>query len=251
MDKYRVINDIKKSIQDLDEVEKNSTMIDLCRIQKEIEEIEKMQIEQVRTKIIQSANMYGIRKEIYEEQINDIVKKYKKSIEEVRNIYNCFYLNIVKMKQEAINNQKIAIANIITIINRIEKDNSNYETNQETIKLCAKKKLDYGVIIDECDERIEWSIKEIELCKESIKLTNENKMLIVKENIFSKIRKKIINILKGKTEFKNFLMQYERDTITKFKEKNSNIVANITLTLAGIIKQIKKANQQIKTNSLG
>lgn len=58
----------------------------------------------------------------------------------------------------AMDNSKIAIANIVILTGRLRDE----ELSDEEIKIqnniiaCAQKKLNYAVIIDECKARIKW-----------------------------------------------------------------------------------------------
>ena len=135
--------------------------------------------------------------------------------------------------QNAINNQKIAIANIVTLTEKLQKEkltDEEIQKIQNTIIACAQKKLNYAVIVDECKARIKWCIENVQ---------------IYEDNIFTKIKRIIFNKISGKSKFKRFLENYENEYIKDIKFKNSSKVLDVIYTLKGIMKQMEEVKEQI------
>ena len=150
--------------------------------------------------------------------------------------------------QNAMNNQKIAIANIVTLTKRLQKEKNTDEEIQKmqnTILACAQKKLNYAVIIDECKARIKWCIENAQADINEVFVNNIYQLQIYEDNIFTKIKRIIFNKISGKSKFKRFLENYENEYIKDIKSKNSSKVLDVISTLKGIMKQMEEVKEQI------
>lgn len=150
--------------------------------------------------------------------------------------------------QNAINNQKIAIANIVTLTEKLQKEkltDEEIQKIQNTIIACAQKKLNYAVIVDECKARIKWCIENVQADINEVFMNNIYKLQIYEDNIFTKIKRIIFNKISGKSKFKRFLENYENEYIKDIKFKNSSKVLDVIYTLKGIMKQMEEVKEQI------
>lgn len=150
--------------------------------------------------------------------------------------------------QNAMNNQKIAIANIVTLTEKLQEKPNNDEEIQEIknmIMACAQKKLDYAVMIDECKARMKWCIENVQTDINEVFINNIYQLQIYEDDIFTKIKRMIFNKISGKSKFKRFLENYENEYIKDIKIKNTSKILDVISILKGIMKQMEKVKEQI------
>ena len=248
MDKNQIFQSLNENICNLETIENEISMVELAIYQKSIEEIKDRKLNEVREFFRQQAILYNQNSEKYQFEINKNIEKIKEQIEKLISVYDNLYLNTFKIMQSAINNQKIAIANIVTLsegLNKEEITDKEAKNLRKTILACAQKKLNYSIIIEECKARIKWCIDSVQNDINEIFINNMHQLQIYKENIFSKIRRMIYNKISGKSRYKKFLRNYENEYMKDIKLKNKLRILELSSTLKGIIIQMKKVKKQI------
>ena len=248
MDEIEIFEKLNENMQNLENVENEISMLQLAIYQKNIEKLKECKMNEIREFFEQQSKFYNQKSEKYEYEIEKNINKYKEQLEELINVYDNLYVNIFKIMQNAMNNQKIAIANIVTLTERLQKEKNTDEEIQKmqnTILACAQKKLNYAVIIDECKARIKWCIENVQADINEVFINNIYQLQIYEDNIFTKIKRIIFNKISGKSKFKRFLENYENEFIKDIKAKNTSKVLDIVSTLNGIMKQMEKVKEQI------
>lgn len=248
MDEIEIFEKLNENMQNLENVENEISMLQLAIYQKNIEKLKECKMNEIREFFEQQSKFYNQKSEKYEYEIEKNINKYKEQLEKLINVYDNLYVNIFKIMQNAMNNQKIAIANIVTLTERLQKEKNTDEEIQKmqnTILACAQKKLNYAVIIDECKARIKWCIENVQSDINEVFINNIYQLQIYEDNIFAKIKRIIFNKISGKSKFKRFLENYENEYIKDIKAKNSSKVIDIVSTLNGIMKQMEKVKEQI------
>lgn len=248
MDEIEIFEKLNENMQNLENVENEISMLQLAIYQKKIEKLKECKINEIREFFEQQSKFYNQKSEKYEYEIEKNINNYKEQLEKLINVYDNLYVNIFKIMQNAINNQKIAIANIVTLTERLQKEKNTDEEIQKmqnTMIACAQKKLNYAVIIDECKARIKWCIENVQVDINEVFINNIYQLQIYENNIFTKIKRIIFNKISGKSKFKRFLENYENEYIKDIKAKNSLKVLDIVSTLNGIMKQMEKVKEQI------
>lgn len=248
MDKISILEKLNENMQDLDNIENEISMLQLAMYQKNIEKLKDCKINEIREFFEQKSKFYNQKSEKYESEIEKNIKKYKEQLEKLINVYDNLYIYVFKIMQNAINNQKIAIANIVTLKEKIRKEENDEEKIQNTEKIiiaCAQKKLNYSVIIDECKARIMWCIENVQADINEIFKNNIYQLEVYENNIFAKMKRMISNKISGKSKFKRFLENYENEYIKDIKTKNDLRILDIISTLKGIMKQMEKVKSQI------
>lgn len=248
MDEVKLIEKLNENIQDLESVENEIAMLQLAIYQKNVEKLKEDKMNEIKEFFNQQMRIYNQKNEKYREDIDDNINKYEEQIDRLIKAYDNLYINIFKIMESAINNQKIAIANIVTLREKLNKEEINdmeLQNIKNIIVACAQKKLNYAVIIDECKARIEWCIKNVQIDINEIFINNINQLQIYEENIFIKIRKKIFNRILGKRKFQRFIENYEHECIKDIEKRNNSRIFDVFLTLRGITKQMKDVKEQI------
>ena len=248
MEENQIFERLNENMQNLEIIENEISMIALAIYQKKIEKLKEQKLNEVREVFEQQSRYYSQKSEKHQFEINKNIEKYKGEIEKLINAYDNLYINTFKIMQSAINNQKIAMANIVTLKERLNKKEITDEEAQNihnTIIACAQKKLNYAVIIDECKARIKWCIESVQKDINEIFVNNIYQLQIYKENIVNKLRRIIFNKISGKSKYKRFLENYEIEYMKDINLKNNSKILNVTSTLRGIIKQMEDVKKQI------
>lgn len=248
MEKNQIFEKLNENIKTLDNIENEISMVQLAIYQKKTYKLVELKLNEIRELFEQQAIFYNQKSKKYDLQINKIIEHYTIEINKLVNIYDNLYINVFKMMQNAINNQKIAIANIATLSERLDKEGIMDEEKQKTkntIIACAQKKLNYGIIVDECKERIKWCIENVQIDINQIFVNNVNQLKIYKDNIFEKVKRMIINKIHGGNNYKKFLENYKIKYLKDIELKNKLKILELTSILKGITKQVEKTKEQI------
>lgn len=248
MEKNQIFEKLNENLYDLENVENEISMVELAIYQKSIEELENLKLKELREFFEQQARFYNQKSEKYKDEIDKNIEKYKSQIEKLVNVYDNLHVKVFKIMQNAMDNQKIAIANIVTLTGRLQDEELSDEEIkriQNNIIACAQKKLNYAVIIDECKARIKWCIENVQKDINEVFKNNIYQLQIYEDNIFTKIRRMIFNKISGRSKFKRFLQNYENEYIKDIKSKNNLKVLDVVSTLRGIMKQMEEVKKQI------
>ena len=248
MEKNQIFEKLNENLYDLDDIENEISMIELAIYQKSLEELKDTKTKELRDFFEQKARFYNQKIEKYNYEINNNIEKYQIEIDKIINTYNDLYVNVFKIMESAINNQKIAMANIVTLTERIQKGDlkdEEIEKIRNTIIACAEKKLNYAVIIDECKARIKWCIEDALNTINGIFQNNIYQLQIYDENIVNKIKRNLFNIIFGKSNYKKFIENYEFKYLKNIRQKNNSKILDITSTIKGIKKQMEETKKQI------
>ena len=248
MDEIQIFEKLKENMQNLENVENEISMLQLAIYQKSIEKLKDCKMNEIREFFEQQSRFYNQKSEKYEYEIEKNINKYKEQLEKLINAYDNVYVNVFRIMQNAVDNQKIALANIVTLTEKLQKEKLTNEETQKiknTIIACAQKKLNYAVIIEECKARIKWCIENVQADINEVFINNIYQLQIYEDNIFTKIKRIIFNKISGKSKFKLFLGNYENEYIKDIKSKNSFRVLDVMSTLKGIMKQMEEVKKQI------
>ena len=248
MDEIQILEKLNENMQNLENVENEISMLQLAIYQKNTEKLKECKLNEIRGFFEQQSRFYNQKSEKYEVEIEKNINKYKEQLEKLIYVYDNLYINIFKIMQNAMNNQKIAIANIVTLTEKLKEKTHNDEEIQEIknmIMACAQKKLDYAVMIEECKARMKWCIENVQTDINEVFINNIYQLQIYEDNVFTKIKRIIFNKISGKSKFKRFLENYENEYIKDIKTKNTSKILDVISILKGIMKQMEKVKEQI------
>lgn len=248
MEKVQLFEKLNENIQNLEDIENEISMLQLATYQKNIEKLKECKIDEIKELFEQNSRFYNQKSERYRIEIEKNINDYKEQLENLINVYDNLYVNTFRIMQNAINNQKITMANIVILTERLQKGNLTEEEIQKTknnVIACAQKKLNYAVIIDECKARINWCIENVQIDINEVFKNNIYQLQIYEENIFTKIRKLISNKISGRNKFRKFLEDYKNEDIKNLRIKNALKVLDVVSVLKGVIRQMEEVKEQI------
>lgn len=248
MEENNVLENLNENLKSLNDVENEIAMVELAIFQKNIENIKNNKLNEVRQLFEQKARLYNQKSENCKDKIESNIEKYKVQIEKIIELYENLYVTIFGIMQNAVNNQKIAIGNIVSLTQQLknkELNDMDKEKIQETIIALAQKKINYSVIVEECKARIKWCIQISEDDLNEIFENNINQLQKRNESILIKIKTKLFNLLNGKKEYKNFVENYESKYLSKIKQKNNYKILEVVAYTKAINKQMIETKKQI------
>lgn len=224
-----------EALRKLNEIESSRIVLSLAIYDKKLQEIKTRKLDNIRSSL--EAKIYYLPKKIKDEkekQIDEIINQYEEAIDDILSAYNTQNIKIQKYLQESEIAQKYTISEIIKIYKdfKSKKDTLDDFQKQEIIKK-VQTKLNYDVIIDECEARIE-------LCL-------DNAVNTLEEN-FEDISKEIKTIEKESFIFRVFRLI--KSFISK-KENTDNIIEGTKEKLSIIRENIQKRMNEIKYEIVG
>ena len=250
MDKIKILKELDENVKNMEKINDELSMLNFAIYQKGAEKLKEEKIQNIKNFFNNEAKRYSLNSDKFKDEIQLNVNKYEEQINKLINAYDDMYLNVFKIMQGAINNQKIAIANIVTEIDKRDnnEDIDKAENINNIIIACAQKKLNYAVIIDECYARLNWCVDELQKDLNEIFINNTVQLQVYNENAVVKLRNIIVNKIFGKGKYKKFLLNYENEYLTHIKEKNNLKIMNIVATSIGVSKQMENVTEQILQN---
>lgn len=250
MDKIQILKELDENVKNMEKINDELSMLNFAIYQKGTEKLKEEKIQNIKNFFNNEAKKYSLNSDKFKDEIQLNVNKYEEQINKLITAYDDMYLNVFKIMQGAINNQKIAIANIVTEIDKRDnnEDIDKAENINNIIIACVQKKLNYAVIIDECYARLNWCVDELQKDLNEIFINNTVQLQAYNENVVVKLRNIIVNKIFGKGKYKKFLLNYENEYLTHIKEKNKLKIMNIVATSIGVSKQMENVTEQILQN---
>ena len=250
MEENEVFDNIMKNLKELDIVEKDISMVRLAIYQKKIEKIKYAKIDEINNYFENESLYYHQKSNDFEQEIDKNVQKYKEQIDKLINVYDKLYVRAFRKMENSINNQKIAIANIITLSKKMKQEGISNEDKQnyrKTITACAQRKLNYSVIIDECKARLNWCVDNIQKDLDEVFVNKSTQLDLYNENAFTRFKEQLLNRLFGKKRFKRVLEEYETEYIKTIKNKNNSKVLGVIIVIEAVEKQFEDVKVQISS----
>lgn len=248
MDKKEIYEKICDNLKEIDETEKELCMAEFAIYEKNIEEAKTKKIKELDDFFKSQAEFYGQDISKFEKEITFNKEQYEKNIEKIVTAYDNLYVNVFRNMQIAMSNQKIAVGNIINLINQRDGKDSNDEERrsiEKVITACAKKKLNYSVIVDECLERSKWCAENVEIDINDVFKNDFYGLEKYKENIFTKIRRIFFNKFSGKKKYRELIENYRKESLEKINKRIESKTLDVYASLKGIMKQIEQTKKEI------
>lgn len=276
---------ILQDIKDISDVEVQKSQILLAIFLRKMDEKVESSIEELRKGLKYQVEFYGRKAEEYNDKIESIVNKYTTEITKVTDEYENLYVNVELELQEAVSNQKVAVANLKKIADTKEKflNSAKYQEYLETklelktqldncvqkvefdrisnlldnlvnpidlynkkMNACVKKYYDYNKIVEQCEKKKLECIDSIDAnLDEVINSAIERALVNVKPSPFDFIRK-IINLFSGKTKLEKEVLEKMENKIQVLSEQNNTRIENIENSTVEFVSNILSVKNTIK-----
>lgn len=236
-----------EALRKLNEIESSRIILSLAIYDKKIKEIKKRKLDNIRNSL--ESKIYNLPKKVKEEkliQIDEIMKEYEDVIDDIISAYNTQTLKIQKYLQESEVAQKYTISEIIKLYKDLKSNNENLTDDQkrEIIKK-VQTKLNYDVIIDECEARIELCIDNaVNTLEDNFKETTNEITIVQKDNFISKFLK-FIKTLISKNENMDNIFTSSKEKLNIIRDNITKRMDEIKCEIVGFDIQMQKVKAQI------
>lgn len=236
-----------EALRKLNEIESSRIILSLAIYDKKIKEIKKRKLDNIRNSL--ESKIYNLPKKVKEEkliQIDEIMKEYEDVIDDIISAYNTQTLKIQKYLQESEVAQKYTISEIIKLYKDLKSNNENLTDDQkrEIIKK-VQTKLNYDVIIDECESRIELCIDNaVNTLEDNFKETTNEITIVQKDNFISKFLKFIKTII-SKNENMDNIFTSSKEKLNIIRDNITKRMNEIKCEIVGFDIQMQKVKVQI------
>ncbi len=206
----------------------------------------------------EQAEFYDQNLERYEEICDQILIKYKKQLSQIIEKYNGFYINLLLELQEAQCNQKIAITNLKKSFDSKQEISSQTkakileEWNQK-MTACREKKLNYDVIIEECEKEIEECSSNMQKKMDALFSDKLSQISLKEKKSSGSFWRKIKNKFTGAKKFNTYVIEPICVELEIMDNKLPDILNNIkedTIYFVAKIKQAKEEANKIFQNTI-
>lgn len=236
-----------EALRKLNEIESSRIILSLAIYDKKIKEIKKRKLDNIRNSL--ESKIYNLPKKVKEEkliQIDEIMKEYEDVIDDIISAYNTQTLKIQKYLQESEVAQKYTISEIIKLYKDLKSNNEKLTDDQkrEIIKK-VQTKLNYDVIIDECEARIELCIDNaVNTLEDNFKETTNEITIVQKDNFISKFLK-FIKTLISKNENMDNIFTSSKEKLNIIRDNITKRMNEIKCEIVGFDIQMQKVKAQI------
>ena len=200
-------------------------------------------------------DVYGQKDDLFKDQITSIKEEYMFQLGRIESVYGRTFSDVYKVIDSAISNQNAALDNFISLDEKLfDKTLTDYEVKK--IKYMQKTEMrkiqNYDAVLKECFARLDWcltdaikTINEI-FVEQADGLKKKHDEETQYDDFLSKIILRVKNFLGGRFKFMNYLNRLEDTWLIKIKKSVDERVFEVSGTLAGISKQMRRAKEKIK-----
>ena len=202
---------------------------------------------------------YNQKASKYEYEISEAVNLFTNEVQKIINSYDEIFICILKIMQNAQNEQKTCISNIAVLEGEKISEKTRLEDyDKDDIKninsiisnlqfAYIQKKINLQVIVNECDSRLLWIIDNMQKDIESTYQTKEQSLAILKEtNQKNSFFKKIKNLFVGK-KYEAFLVDFKENGLREVQQSVNEKISYLSFLLQGIFKQIDQTKDKINS----
>lgn len=236
-------------LKELNEIEQYKSRILTTIFIKTTHEIKKQKVKSLKDNILSQAEFYNQNIDNYTEVYTEILNKYTDQLSQIIKVYTELFINIQMELQEAECNQKIAITNLKKSIDLKNKMNGqiskeSVEKHNKKIEACMQKKLNYDIIIENCE-------KELEKC--SSNMLNEINMLfgdkssqisLREEKGLKKFINKLFNKFIGSNKFIKYVITPTNIEVETMNNKLPKLNSDMKEKIINFVAKIKQAKDE-------
>lgn len=234
-----------EKLTELNELEIKKSKVLAAIFQKTTYKIMDKKIQGLKIDFEEQAEFYGQKIEKYEKVYEEIVAKYKEQLLQIIDSYHELFINLYLELQETECNQKIAITNLKKSYEgkKGAKGNKIEEYNKK-IKACLQKKMNYDVIIEECENELALCASNVEKKINALFQDKSGHISLKQESVFEKVINKMKNIFSGKMKFNSYVIEPIQVELEMMENKLPDIVNAIKQEMIVFVAKIKQAKAE-------
>ena len=235
---------------ELNELEINKSKILTAIFEKTTKEIVQKKVQALESNFEEQAEFYDQNLADYQEIYDEILTKYKEQLSQIIDKYNSLYINMQLELQEAECNQKIAITNLkksFDIKQEVEarKQVELIEEYNKKIIACMQKKVNYDVIIDECEEELNSCSDNVQNKINSLFADKSSQISLKSESGLKKLIQKIKNKFTGAAKFNTYVIEPINIELEMMDGKLPNITSTIKQDTISFVAKMKQAKDEV------
>lgn len=242
----------------LNELEMNKSKVLTAIFIKSTKEIMNKKVQSLEANFEEQAQYYDQNLEDYSDIYNQIIEKYKKQLFQIIEKYNTLFINMQLELQEAECNQKIAITNLKKSFDIKQEINNKAQSEiieeyKRKIKACFQKKINYDIIIEECEKELNNCAQNMEKLINNLFSDKSSQISLKEEGTFKKILNKIINKFTGASKFNTYVIEPINIELEMMDTKLPDImeeIKNDTVNFVARIRQAKEETNEIFDNMI-
>lgn len=246
----KTTQDLVTTMENLSEIEANKLLLWATIYIRKVQEIKERKLKEFKNYFDEQISFYKRSPQKYAKEYEKLYSKYEESIDKLFQQYNAYYQYVQNENVFAQTNQKIAIANFVVskrAATKAKNDNNVVleEKSNKKVFATAQKKLNYDVIINECNARLEKCMEDT--------YTDLNKIFDISSMLLSvkkeKYLDKFFNFFKikfaGEKNFKDFVLEPLKVKVDNI-EKNATIRSSeVKIDMLTFIAQMEKIREDI------
>lgn len=250
MNTLKTYQELINAISDIADVESNRLLVLATIYTRKCQEIRKNKLEDFKRYFDSQIAFYKRSVQKYAKEYEKIYLEYEKAFDRVVEQYSIYYNYIQNEEVFAKSNQKIAIANFLVSKNGLDKakDNGNYalmEKSSKKVFATAQKKLNYDIIIDECDNRLNECAKNTYFDLEEIFNINDLDIDLRREGCFDKFKNFLKFTFRKESEFKKYVMEPLKSKVSKIDKISIIKSSNVKIKMIRFVSQMENIRTDV------
>ena len=250
MKKIDINEEIGFTFKELSKVRNDRLMLNAIIYERKNNELLKLKLKQFQEYLNNQICFYKLNKKNYDEIIDEYLHEYENKMRKIVYQYNLEYNYIQSELVISQTNQSIAIANlIISKRDKIKASSINnvalIEKADRRIFSTAQKKLNYDVVIDECEARLKKCVNDNISFINNVFIINSNQLDYANRGIFNKIKQFFITTFSGKKNFEKYVLKPLEMVFKNLDVKVISKVSDVKLETIAFYSQMNKIKNDI------
>ena len=231
MNTLKTCQDLLDTITDIADVEANRLLIWATIYTRKCQAIKKRKLDNFKSYFDNQIAFYKRSYQKYAKEYEKLYYEYEKAIDRLIEQYNAYYNYVQNEEVFAKSNQKIAIANFLV--------------SKDGLDRAAQKKLNYDIIIDECDSRLTECANDtyadldelFSICDSGLNLKRKGYM------------KRLMNFFKltfgGEKGFKNYVLEPLKTKIANIDKLSIIRTSNVKIKMIRFVSQMENIRTDV------
>lgn len=238
-------------LKDLSELEKDKLMLWSTIYTRKAEDIKIKKIAELKKNLEEQINFYRRDNSKYKTKIDNYVNEYTSEILRIIEVYNSYYIYLQNEIVLAQSNQKIAIANLLASKRGWvkAKENENIvliEKSNKKIFATAQKKLNYDVVINECNMRLQKCMEEaLNSINEIFKIKSNQLEKVTNNGCFYKIKKFFNITFYGDKNIEKYVLNPIEKEMKDIELQTVSKISDVKTEMLIFISQMEKIRKDI------
>lgn len=250
MNTLKTCQDLLDTITDIADVESNRLLIWATIYTRKCQDIKKRKLDNFKNYFNNQISFYKRSYQKYEKEYEKLYSEYEKAIDRLIEQYGAYYNYVQNEEVFAKSNQKIAVANFLVSKDGLDraKINGNYalmEKSSKKVFATAQKKLNYDIIIDECDSRLAECAKDAYTDLDELFSVCDSGLNLKKEGYMKKLKNFFKFTFGGEKGFKNYVLEPLRMKVANIDKMSIIKTSNVKIKMIRFVSQMENIRADV------